>query len=253
MIWKLFVHALGMVFRNIGPALRLSIVPFIGAVALGAAILMLFLVPLTGASYPPVPVTGATTIGYLLFLTVLIVAGLWVAVGWHRFVLMEEQPAGILPRWHGSCMASYLGRGLALGFLLILLPLFLFLVLLSTGFHVMVQGGGLLLAALTILGTLACFCAFYRLCPTLPAAAVGRKMTFGEAWEATQSAGFGPVFLTVTVGILSFLLNLPGAIMGDTVLGLILQLVAGWLMFMINLSIMTTIYGYFVEERDLVA
>ena len=54
------------------------------------------------------------------------------------------------------------------------------------------------------------------------------------------------------VWVLSILLNIPGAILGDNLVGTILRLAASWLMFMINLSIMTTIYGHFVEERDLV-
>jgi hypothetical protein len=35
---------------------------------------------------------------------------LWVAVAWHRFVLLAEAPNGWLPIWNGSAVASYLSQ-----------------------------------------------------------------------------------------------------------------------------------------------
>ena len=90
--WKLFVHSVRMVLDNLDVALRLS-----GLLYLVQAGWMVFIYAFAsgGASVQETP-AGA---GELLIMGLFaIVSSLWIAVGWHRFVLSGEAPAGVLPR-----------------------------------------------------------------------------------------------------------------------------------------------------------
>ena len=91
---------------------------------------------------------------------------------------------------------------------------------------------------------------FYRFCPVLPAAAVGRPMTFASAWEATKGNGGSIAMLVVLVVLLSMLLEVPNMIGGsDTAIGIIYSLVVNWIMTLVGSSVLTTFYGHFVEGR----
>jgi len=254
-IWKLFVHAVSMVFRNIGPALRLSVVPFVIGVVVAGALFFMVILPMSGSSSletagPDTVNLPGLALGAVILLAVCTAVFLWVAVAWHRYVLLEEMPGGVLPPWHGREMMRYLGRGLMIAAALFIpLGILIYIAILP-----IIDGGsgsGMLYFLVVLAGLFANY-AFYRLCPMLPAAALGRELGFGQSWAATAPAGAGLMLMIFFVWVLSILLNIPGAILGDNLVGTILRLAASWLMFMINLSIMTTIYGHFVEERDLV-
>ena len=131
-------HALRMIFGNFGQALRVSIGPFL--------ILLVCAYPITTIQIGEifltfVPDPFATDIGgraspvnpvvflYLVFLifVALFVFG-WVAVAWHRFILLEEYH-GLLPAAAGRPIWPYVWRSLGYGLLVLLagIPL-LFLV-----------------------------------------------------------------------------------------------------------------------------
>ena len=58
--------------------------------------------------------TSADLFSVIIVILFGIVISLWVAVAWHRFVLLDEVPNGLLPVWNGSAIASYLGQGIKL-------------------------------------------------------------------------------------------------------------------------------------------
>lgn len=63
---------------------------------------------------------GGFGFGALVVLLVAVVTGLWIAVGWHRYVLLNEKPE-LLPAFRQDRMIAYFIRSLILG-LIILLP-----------------------------------------------------------------------------------------------------------------------------------
>lgn len=184
-------------------------------------------------------------------LAVSIVAGLWVAVAWHRYVLLAENPQGWIPRWNKSACIAYFVQGLKLvllfSFLLILLLMLLYVAgsLISVPINPFV---GYLFAL--VFGALS-ISVFLRVSLVFPAAAIGRHLTLKDSWIATGPYR-SPIFLLS--GIIGFFtLNLQkisealGANMFMSSIDFLLNiLIALW-----TLSIMTTLYGGIIEDRNM--
>ncbi len=242
--WEIFIHSVRLVFSNLGAAFQISLLPYaISALAflfLGAGAISI----MENASNPEIlTVDGGIWRGLIVYGIVAVLMSLWIAVAWHRYVLLEEYPAGWVPGFHGGEIGSYFIKGLLLGLIImgavILFSLTVGLILIPTlpflyPFLAMALGTYL----------------FYRFCPVLPAAAVGRPMTFASAWEATKGNGGAIAMLVVLVVLLSMLLEVPNMIGGsDTPIGIIYSLVVNWIMTLVGSSVLTTFYGHFVEGR----
>lgn len=64
-------------------------------------------------------------VGFFSGMVVAFIATLWIAVAWHRFVLLNEAPQGLLPAFKGDRVMAYLLRMLAyLGISLVFLGSF---------------------------------------------------------------------------------------------------------------------------------
>jgi len=173
---------------------------------------------------------------------------MWVAVAWHRFVLLEEYSNGVVPTFHGGRMLAYFGYGLLLGLV----------VGLATVVVAVLVGGALFwapilaIAAAGIVAIAGCW-AFYRLSPILPACAIGNKMGMKEAWAATKpmsgSILGAMVIFVVSILALAFLGVLIGSII--PILGGVLLLAFNWLYILLGISFLTTLYGVAVEGRTI--
>ncbi|WP_371155604.1 hypothetical protein [Jannaschia sp. 2305UL9-9] len=244
--WKLFVRALTLLLDNLGDALRVSALPY-GAVI----VLSVWVAGAYPSTLDPQSVTDGMTLsggaaGATLLTVVLnLVVSLWVAVAWHRYVLLSERPAGWVPPVNGGAMLGYLGRSLLIGLLVgvaivgISIPLgFLTLAL---------PGGTLLVGAVSLfIGMIV----FYRLAVVLPAGAIGRKMTLGEGMEATKGHTETVLVLALlTVGF-SLLLQVPAMLDGTVgMISIVYQGVVGWIGLMLGVSTLTALYGHVVEGR----
>lgn len=184
----------------------------------------------------------------LIFQLWTIVAGLWVAVAWHRFVLLEEFPTGVLPTFHGGLMLRYFGYGLLLG-------IFVGLATFAVGFFV---GFALFLApvAMTV-GIVATiiwgFWVFYRLSPILPGQAINKKLRFREAWASTKPLS-GAIFSAMIVFVVSFVALAFAAgfvTIAVPLLGGVIFLTLNWLYGLVGISFLTTLYGVAVEARPI--
>lgn len=181
-----------------------------------------------------------------------LVIGAWLAVGWHRFVLLEEYPNGWLPAWHGSNIIGCVFRVILLGLIYIGLAISLGLV-----------AGMLGVALANILGVIGVFIpmvsvivvilwVLMRLSLVLPAIAIGEAMRFGEAWEKTK-----PVQLHIlgSMLIIALIYYVPSLIMSvlslNLGLELLIQMIIGFFATLISVSYFTTLYGVVVEEREL--
>ena len=239
--WKIFSHSVFLLNHNLKDALRISsplIVTMLLNLFLGGAMAIDNLEAGTPQG------TGPN-----LFLTLLsAIAGLWVAVAWHRFVLLEER-GGSLPTFHGSRMFAY--------FIVILLMM----IGLALGAGVAGAIAGIALSNITPLFILAMLAiavttlwAFYRLSPLLPAAAVGEPMGVKQAWEAT--ADMSGAVLGAALLLIVFALLCGGAAMlvlfqVNILIGVILMGVVQWAYTMVGISVLTTIYGIAVEGREI--
>ena len=110
------------------------------------------------------------------------------------------------------------------------------------------------ISIIVIVALLASLVAFNRLSPLLPAAALGEKQRMREAWAMTR--GQGPAFVTLSLILVA---GNGALIAAGTELGLLhLTILAWawlavsyWLRTMVGVSVLTTIYGHYVEKRPL--
>ncbi|MBM2575270.1 hypothetical protein JQC91_03035 [Jannaschia sp. Os4] len=264
--WKLFAKAVTLITDNLGLALRVSLVPY--GIALAAALLLggaglasVAALDPTDAAAMEAALGGAALLGLFAIVAIFVVASLWVAVAWHRATLLEE-PTGWVPPFHGGPMLGYLGRSLLLG--LVLMVAYLAIGLVAGLLGALVPP----LAILVLLaGIVALVVVFYRLAVILPAGAVGRPVAFGEAWSATSGASGAILLVAVLTVALSLLLQLPTLLVGGGlgavgdpaaaavatggVISLVYGVVVQWIMLMVGISVLTVLYGHFVEDRPL--
>ncbi|MEP1929779.1 MAG: hypothetical protein ABJJ37_00680, partial [Roseibium sp.] len=105
--WQIFTHSVRLVWANRSIALRISAVLYV--------VSAVFQVWTQSLSVGPVEdATQASGSGFLdlVFAAASLIISLWIAVAWHRYILMEEVPQGFLPKWHGDRMAAYFGRSI---------------------------------------------------------------------------------------------------------------------------------------------
>lgn len=242
--WKLFKHAFGMLWRNLGSALKISLIPF----ALIVTVFALFfgtMIADAGTYGPAAPSVGAM----FTMIVVGIVCGTTVAVNWHRFVLLNE-PAGWVPRFHGVRIIAYL------------LQLVLIGLLLGVGMGIvsavmsllMTGGGGALLGVILMLALMVfALAAYWRLGASLPGAALDDGAGIGETWRATK--GNLGTFVVLALILFGFALVMSGVqmlVMFVPLIGILIYLAVEWFLTMLGLSLLTTVYGYYVEKRELV-
>ncbi|WGH77375.1 hypothetical protein [Jannaschia ovalis] len=248
--WKMFVRAITLLLDNLPDALRVSAVPY--ALVVGAGLWlstrypdaagMGTLIGAEGAEVDPGYITDS-----LLVALVNLAVTIWVALAWHRYVLIEERPTGWVPPLHGPEILGYLGRTFLIGLLVaatvlvVSIPIATLAMAMPSGFATLVMGSAAMFAAMIV---------FYRLAVVLPACAIGRSMSFREALEYTKGHfGTLAVLALLTVGF-SLLLQLPTAI--DGAMGLITviyQAVVGWIGLLLGVSLLTVLYGHVVEGR----
>lgn len=241
--WTIFTKSLRLVVGNLGDALRVSLVLY------SVQVLNQIYASRAAARFDPTnpgDVSVSALGNSLLLGLAAIVASLWIAVGWHRYVLNEEYPTGWLPRWHGSEMLAYLGRSLMIGILIVLAAVAAGLVVALLGTLSSALGSLGLLGLIGLAGYL-----FFRLGVMLPAAAIGTRMTLAEAWAATRDDGGAVLVLAAIVIGASLLIQAPAFIGADagSPLTLVYTLVTGWFVTVVGISVLTTLYGHYVEGR----
>lgn len=250
---QIFTHSVRQVFGNLDAALRVSGVLYLAQLVL---VLVLGLAVITDeAAMQEQVATGTFPWGRLMIVIVLAtIASLWIAVGWHRYVLQIERP-GIVPVWHGDRILAYFGKSLLLG--LILVPVFLVIAVVGGAIvaPLMMNGAGtgtgIILMLILYIPLLVIL---YRLSVMLPAAALGEQVRTAEAWAATR----GDLGAFIGLGVLSlvagFVIDVPGMwiFAPGSALSMLWQVIAGWVKLMVGISILTTLYGHYVEKRPLV-
>ena len=248
--WKIFAHSVRMVLRNFKQALQIAVVPGLIGAAVLVGLVALFDIPMDSLEgQQPSDLTGGT---FVIFITCallsLFVVIFWIIVAWHRFVLLEEYPTGVIPPFRFDRITAYFGRLLMLSLVGVLA--FVPFGLLISGLAQVAPGLTFLLFVFIGLLLLVCIC---RLSLILPAAAIGRPLGLGESWQATAGAS-GAILLTVLLtAVLQILVETIGSLLIVVpIIGIIFVLVASMLIVpLINVSVLTTMYGYFIDGQQL--
>lgn len=250
--WTIFTHSMRMVFANLAVAFRISLMLYLVQVAAGVYFSGKFgntlLMLQSGTGIPHIPPGFWPT--FALLLAVNLITSLWIAVSWHRYILLEENNGAVLPAFKGPQIMAYFGKSILLGLLLAL-------VFIATSMIAgMILGGvagevGLLASSLVAFGV--SIYLSYRIGLALPAAAIDRSMTFGESWNATTPAAAAIFQLAVIAIGFIVLIQLPQMFNADlnSVINLVYTYVMGWIIMMVGVSVLTTLFGIYVEGRKI--
>lgn len=245
--WKIFQHSVRQVFGNFDAAMRVSAVLFVVQMAAMFALTGTTLLASEAEQQKLIAAGEFPWLGLVAFLAVTVVSGLWIAVGWHRFVLTNEQP-GLLPAFHGDRMWGYFWMAMLLGFLAGF----------PYGFLLAVVVGGMSLptVALSVVQILAAVVfgtVLFRLIAVLPGVALRADVRTLTGWEATRGQTGTILLLLIIWSVINFVCD---AVTGhlfaaNGAAGFAWSVLWLWAQTMVGLSILTTLYGQYVEDRPL--
>lgn len=258
--YQLLRHVIAQVFGNLRQAAQLTLLPLILPLIAG------FL--LVGGDFSALDFEALTSGFWFAAFAVMIgfaIAYCWAAVAWHRYVLLEEIGAGIVPPFRTTIVMAYVWRAFVVISVVILVAIaaaiavavvFAFTQSFAIGF---LMGTGLVIGQ-SWLAT--------RIGLVLPAAALGVPMRIGESWAATRPVSSQILLPLIVIALASALVQQAlllllgqtvgmesfGMMQDQRVLTLPGHLVSGvvmWLQVLINLALMTTLYGNLLEGRQL--
>jgi hypothetical protein len=251
-----FTHAVRSVRTNMQFAVRISwpVYALLIPLLVGGNILIMLL---SGGNPQSSPGTMSSITMLMAFVS--LIAFSIIAVRWHRYILRDELPAGnsalsLEPEvWRYVLSVLLIG---VIGFALLVVAALVSSILSGGSADISPRMIGLFAACLPFVGL-----ALMRLSVRLPAVALGRSdFSLANAWNATKG-NFGAllgmtllniaVFLALVVAseLVSFGLATIDRTLG-MIIGIILQLGINWILTLFNSSVLTSLYGFFVENRD---
>lgn len=249
-------HTIMMVLGNLTDALKASILPFLIAIAITVAVFAIVGLnmdvivsgPMTGNTMPEQ--SAGALLGILLLIPVYLFVFAWVAVTWHRFVLLEEYP-GILPQIGDRPIWPYVGKSLMLAiiFILIAIPLGIVVGIVASPF--MALSPFLAGSVVAIVMGLIVSYLWLRWALILPSTALGTNMTMSESWQASSRVSRTILGVSFLLILMNFVLSQIAVLIGANIVGLIISLIVNWFTLMVGISILTTLYGHLVENREL--
>lgn len=249
-------HALQSVRRNIGYAFRISWPWYAVLAVVNIAVMVFTGYALTGGIEVN-PGLILPVVFLVILLTMLAFAS--IAVNWHRYILLDQVPIGaelfrldgLTWRYFGNILLIGLIIGIAMAVFMLVLQAFASLSTITAIASIFIGLAGFVALAISV----------YRLGVKLPAVAIGRRdFSLKHAWAAT-SGNKQPIFfvlliqflLALGVGIVIFMLDFALAYV-EPILGLVIsqliQVFVGWLLAVFGITILTSLYGFFVEGRD---
>ena len=246
---SLFVHSVRLVLGDWRNALKISGLLYLIYAIPALIFALLFPVP----TQPEQALAALGSGGFLGLITLIlaIVAFVWIAVAWHRYVLLDEMPAGQFPEFNRSRLLSYGGYSLLIGAIGFAVMIVVGAII---GFIALAAQGMILITIIAgLLGLIALLIVSYRLAPILPATAVDKPLTLRQAWDATNNANTAIIVLAILSAIAALIIDIPAFILASAgplaFLGVLWSLATGWVKMIVGVSILTTLYGHYIEGR----
>ncbi len=253
---KIYLHAVQMVLRNIPAVLRIFWLPMLIGVVVFAALIFLFGLNkyMAWGHNSSVPLDQLHSAFLPVFFVVWIVtaiAGTWGVTAWHRYILLDEFASGLVPDFSIGRAGGYLLRLFLLGLIFMVIALPAVFILMAVAQAVWQLALVLMIALFILLGVL-----MLRWSLILPGFAISKPLTLSQSWElwSTVENPRRTMVGLLIVGILvQFCANLAVEVfqfspLAYVLLGILVQMFFG----ILNVSILTTVYGYVVEKRVLI-
>ena len=244
-------HSFQSVWLNRMVALRMSWIWYIIV-----ALVLAFSTQLTssrGSANPEEPQAGFFLIDALTLLLVLLVNSAF-AVHWHRYILLDEVPGMFDTFRLDGKVWRYFGNSLLIMLALIVpsIAIAIPFVFIAAAFAPQLAALGSAIGVIFVVSV-----GFLRLGIKLPAIALGViDFRFTDAWRASagNSSRIAAIFLiTLSIALIAAAiiaaLSLSGSFIG-VVLGFLLQLAINWFLTFFMITLLTSLYGFFVQNRD---
>jgi hypothetical protein len=245
---SLFVHSVRLVLGDWRNALKISGLLYLIYAVPALIFALLFPVP----TQPAQAMAALGSGGFLGVITAIlaVVAFVWIAVAWHRYVLLDEMPSGQFPEFNSSRLLSYGGYSLLIGVIGFALSFVVSAIVGIVAIPLLGMVGAYIMALLALAAVLI---VGYRLAPMLPAIAIDKPLTLRQAWDATKNANTAIIVLAVLSAIAAVVIDIPAIILASAgplaFLGVLWTLATGWVKMIVGVSILTTLYGHYVEGR----
>ncbi|WP_282602035.1 hypothetical protein [Paracoccus sp. PARArs4] len=240
--FRLLRHSILQLTGNLGAALTLSVQPLLIA-ALGIGIGLAARQVFIGGDAPGIAVAAVT----IAMAATFVLAFVSLAASWHRFILLDERPRVLRPIGRPELRYATASVKLAL---LLMLPGLMFVLLGQTLMIALGGGIGLYFVIFMMSGfVLAVF--GLRLGIGLAGAATGAERPMTTGWHAGGSHLGVLIVLVLFVQILTMAVNLLLSLPLAGLAELLASLLFGWFNTLLWLSLISTLWGHFVEGRDL--
>jgi hypothetical protein len=252
--WSIFKKSVSQVWYNFSAAIKIS-----GPLWLIAFFASTVLIYTTSGSLMPqtIPMDGSAQLssreagGILLSILLQIIAFTWIAVAWHRYMLLGELGSSMLPAWRGNLIWSYFAKSLLIGLLMVIamiIPMMILTLLTVAG---LLSPSAFALIVPIVLAMLATYISL-GVSLVLPGVALQKPMGFGKAWTVTKPLAGQIALLALFIMAVSTLLHLvTNGLATLPVLAMILSFFVGWAVLMLSVTVLTTLYGHLVEGRSL--
>jgi hypothetical protein len=244
---NLVVHAIKILFYDIWTTVRLTVFPMV--IGFGVAFFVLFflggdffIAAISGTIGPSTVPTGSFFLAAFLAIVVMTIVFCWAAISWHRFVLLEERPGALLPKMDRSSLGSYFWEGLKLA-----LVSSCFLIPAGFLFWFLLQALGSAVLYVNPVISIIISALIMRFYLILPAVAIGNPMLLEESWDATSGQFVTFLVVAVLLAVIGFFTS-PGLVPGYV--GWVVTIFFSWLSFALGISILTTLYGVYIEGRE---
>jgi hypothetical protein len=249
-------HALLQIIRQPVDVLRIFLVPM-------TASFLIF--KLAGLAFTLSPfyvniaiARGQMPWGRLAVVTlVTMLIGLWAAAAWHRYILLAERPRSFWPVVPWPAYQAFVRRGLVVG-ILILIIIFaasvVYGVVLGFASGFTKRPPGLVAHAIGLCLFLPILVLSLRLAVALPGAAVQSPHSMRGIWAHMSDLFFTLLGLLIVLMVLRYLAGELLSALGLTPLstqGLIVAGILESVQIILSLSIVTTLYGRYIEGRPL--
>jgi hypothetical protein len=248
-------HAVSGVRNNIAYAFRISW-PWYAVFVPVVVALSAWLDHATGGNPEAKP--ALTVLINLVITLITLLAFAAIAVNWHRYILLDEVPRGREIFRLDDKTWRYFGN-------LLLITLAVTVAGAVIGLPLTIVGGMLgaiqalvilIIVVVPIVGVLA-----MRMGVKLPAVALGRSdFLMRDAWSVTKGNNLAILLIFLfelmvalgaglALGALALAANAVHGMLGIAV-GFALQLVVNWVFTIFSITVLTSLYGFFVENRD---
>jgi hypothetical protein len=237
----LFFHAVRMILRDPKAALRATALPYVLAQVLP--------VLLYDTAALAAPDMIKIKLSLRLAAELAFLAGMaWMAVAWHRLILIHET-GWPLPTAPMGRVAAYLGYVAAFEVTIMLVS---FIVIGGMAATVLFGAAELAMQVPVYLGIFAASVLFGRLGAILPAVALGPVTSILDGWRATRGATLTVALTCLVLFLLEEAVFRGGlALQTDSHLSDVLQAVLQWPIFLLGIALLTSTYLHYVKGQPL--